>query len=178
MCTGTRLHRLHGMPLRPSVFLALTALQLGACARTTWVNELDVPGLCPPDARRYAPAPILRWVAVDAAATDDAIPSLRVRVVARDDERTLAGAAVLVESSPRVGRMSDSAGVARFDTTIAPGRYALLTRRIGFHPRRDSVTLPGAPGTMLEVPLEPALTDGPCSGLVAVRVRRPWWHWW
>jgi hypothetical protein len=161
--------------MRSRLLLGASVLTVAAaCTRHAWVNELDVPGLCPADSLVRRPAPPVRI-------QPSALPEgamLVARVVDAEDGSPVAQAMVYLETVPRIGRIADSTGVARLDTAPAPGRYLLHARRIGFEPRRDSVTLPLPAGTVLEVPLRRTLLDGPCSGLVAVRIRKPWWKWW
>ena len=162
------------MRFRPLLGASVLAL-VAACSRHEWVNELDVPGLCPADSlARARRAPPLR---VHSSPLPEGAAFL-ARVLDAADGSPVAQAMVYLETVPRIGRIADSTGVIRLDTTLTPGRYLLHARRIGFEPRRDSVTLPLPAGTALEVPLRRTVLDGRCSGLAAVRVRKPWWKWW
>lgn len=151
---------------------------VAACTRGDWVNELDVPGLCSRDpiarARNHHPPLERRAVVPDA---DDRV-ALRVRVVVAGSGQAVHGAQVIVRSQPAVGDITDTLGIVRLDTGLAPGRYVLETRRIGYAARQDSIRLPWPRDTSLLVPLRMTNTDGPCSGFAAVQVRRPWWRWW
>jgi hypothetical protein len=92
------------------------------------------------------------------------------------DGRPVGWADVALEGTTRQ-TTTDSAGTFRFDTLPA-GRYVLRTRRIGYAPRRvDSLTVGGADGVRLTVPLAPQVLDG-CPGFIVVRERVPWWKLW
>jgi len=73
--------------------------------------------------------------------------------------------------------LADSAGLFSFDS-LPQGRYELLTRRIGFAMRRDSLSWPFVRTEMVVIPVKPQPLDGPCSGFAVIRVRKPWWRVW
>jgi hypothetical protein len=70
---------------------------------------------------------------------------------------------------------SDVAGAFRFDS-VGAGRYMLLTRRLGYEGRRDTMSVPEGAGVRLEVTLDAEPVDG-CPGFMMLRVPRPWWRW-
>lgn len=159
-----------GRAIRSAPLLALT---LG-CARYEYVNELDVRGLCPGAARGPAPAPLRLEPTPDAAIG----ASLRARVIAANDGTGLQGAQVRLSDGARPAEVvTDSAGWFALDS-LAAGRYEVLTRRIGFAARRDSLTWPLPERGSLLIPLTPQVLDGPCSGFAVVAVRQPWWKLW
>lgn len=88
--------------------------------------------------------------------------------------RPLPGALVQVEQLRRAVQ-TDASGQFRVDS-VAPGRYAVSTRRIGYHTRWDTVTVEPRSGTVLEIGLEPVPFDG-CPGLIVVVERKRVWRW-
>ena len=148
---------------------ACLALAMG-CVRYESVNELDVPGLCPKEARAAAP---LRF---EPAPTEGS--TLRGRVVNVNGDNGVGSAQIRLSG---VGRstevLADSAGWFAFDS-LPHGRYELLTRRIGFAMRRDSLSWPLARSESVLIPVKPQTLDGPCSGFTVFRMRKPWWKLW
>ena len=72
------------------------------------------------------------------------------------------------------GAQTDATGRFRLDS-LPPGRHLVETRRIGFKSRRDSVTVAGGAGVLLEIALRPAPVDGcPFGGILE---RRRVWRW-
>jgi hypothetical protein len=153
----------------------------GACARYEYVNELDVPGLCPSeDERRIARerVPPIGYERVAGPATD----SLRGRIVESDptgDEitsRPVPSAQVHLLGSDRAV-LTDSVG--RFAIAL-PSENPVVLRSLGlgYWTRVDTLRIPLSAETGVLIALRPMVLDGPCSGLSAVRVRKPWWKWW
>lgn len=152
------------------VALALVA----ACSRYEWQNELDVPGMC--DAARQAThATVTRRVHRESG---PAPARLRGHVTRRDTREPLSQVLVrLADGHSRGAVQSDTAGEFVIDSVL-PGRYAIQVLRIGFHALRDTIEVAADGGAPLEIGLDVAVLDGPCSGFAAVRVRKPWWKVW
>ncbi len=152
---------------------ALLAVVLG-CARYEYVNELDVPGLCSGGVSGPTPAPLRVDTTSDAAAA----ATLHGRVVGATSGAGVQGAQVRISDAAWAAEvLVDSAGWFALDS-LAPGRYALLTRRIGFAARRDSLAWPLTERGSLLILLTPQVLDGPCSGFAVVGLRKPWWKIW
>src|SRR4051812_47404966 len=118
------------LPRRAMRWAPLLALVL-ACARYEYVNELDVPGLCPGASARAPALPPLRVEVMPDTAADAA---LRGRVVWATVSAGVQGAQVRVSNTQWSAEvLTDSAGSFALDS-LAAGRYELLTRRIGFAP--------------------------------------------
>ena len=155
--------------------ISVTALALvAACSRYEWQNELDVPGMCD-DARQATHATVTRRVRLE---PDPPTARLRGHVTRRDSRQPLSQAVVrLADGHSRGAVQSDSAGGFVIDSVL-PGRYAIQVLRVGFHALRDTIEVAADGGAPLEVGLDVAVLDGPCSGFAAVRVRKPWWKVW
>lgn len=156
------------------IFGIAVACSLAACARYEWVPDYQ-------SAECSAPAAVLPAraglpVEVQSAA------SMRTGTIAGSvahafTDQPLDGARIALSTVPAVGAITDSLG--RFQVrSVAPGRYAIVIRRIGFTTTRDSLTIPVEGGLRIAARLEPAPLDGPCSGFGKVRVRKPWWKVW
>jgi hypothetical protein len=173
---------------QPSLLAALAftgMLSLEACApRYTWVNELDAPGYC---AGYLPPAsvaePLMRVApAVPTAATGRS-GAMSGRVECQDDSAPLGWVSVelrLLGAAPDarpVAATTDSTGVFAFED-LPPGRYALRMRRIAFAAREDTLTVEAGRVVTRRVRLAPRALDGVCSGLMMMRVRKPWWRVW
>lgn len=139
-----------------------TAACAGACTRYVYKSP-D----CPPE-----PAlPVVERAAVGRD-TGALVGQLRSAL----DGRPVGWADVALEGTAHQ-TTTDSAGRFRFEALPA-GRYVLRTRRIGYAPRRvDSLTVGGADGVRVTVPLAPQVLDG-CPGFMVVRERVPWWKVW
>jgi len=64
---------------------------------------------------------------------------------------------------------------------LAPGRVELLTRRIGYSDRRDTLTIPDHGGLRLRIELKrqwSPVVDCEIGMTAQVRQRKPWWKWW
>jgi hypothetical protein len=164
------------MTHRRDAAVVVVAGLLGAgCARYTWVNELDSPGLCPAGSPPSAGAfeqdngepllvpGVIEGVVVSAG---DSTP-LRDVVAAAYAPSATAGAPAAAQAS------SDSLGYFRMPSLPAGG-YLLVTRRMGYEVRRDTVQV-GEAGARVRITLPRLVFDGPCSGATVVRVRQPWW---
>lgn len=88
---------------------------------------------------------------------------------------TRVGSALLTIVGTNRGAYTDSLGHFRIDS-IAPGRYALRTRRLGYKPRQDSVVLTESFGQIIDVGLARQGHDG-CPGFMALVTRKRTWRW-
>jgi hypothetical protein len=157
------------------------AALLSACVRHEYVNELHVPGLCPPEEdRRIARdrQPPIIYERIAASPSD----SLRGRVVESDitghemTDRPVLAAVVALQGT-RQSVLTDSAG--HFAIAVpSEGPFVLNVRRVGSMPRAETFPGPLSPDSSVVIALRTVVMDGPCSGLVAVPVRKPWWKWW
>jgi hypothetical protein len=155
------------------IVIAVLAFVAG-CSRYEWQNEVDVPGLCD-DATQTAHAAVPRRVRLD---SDLSSARLRGHVSRRDSRQPLSQAFVRVaDNHTRDAVQTDSAGGFVIDSVL-PGRYAIQVLRVGFHALRDTIDIVADGGAPLEIGLDVALLDGPCSGFATVRVRKPWWKVW
>ena len=155
--------------------ISVAALALvAACSRYEWQNELDVPGLC--DAAGQAThATVTHRVRLE---PESLTARLRGHVTRRDTGQPLTQALVrLTDGRTRDAVQSDTAGGFVIDSVL-PGRYAIQVLRLGFHAVRDTIEVAADGGASLEIGLDVAILDGPCSGFAAVRVRKPWWKVW
>ena len=68
-----------------------------------------------------------------------------------------------------LGRHTEALGdsLGRFSMKLAPGSYTLVTDRIGYFARRDSIRVPSEGGLYLEIPLleKPLRLDATCHRL-------------
>ena len=153
--------------------LACAALLCASCARYEYVNELDVPGLCPTRAERERAAPG-GPPAVRRAGT----PGTLTGVVTDAGSGTpLVGAAVGFASAAARPAVTGTDGVFVLGD-VAPGPHELVIRRLGYEARRVPLSAPDSAGLVLTVRLQPAGFDGPCSGFAMTRVRKGrWWFW-
>lgn len=85
------------------------------------------------------------------------------------------GEAVVIVLGTDRGAKTDSLGQFRVDS-IAPGRYAVRTCRIGFEPRLDSAVLTDSFGQSFQVGLVRAPLDG-CPGFMSIVTRRRKLRW-
>lgn len=99
-----------------------------------------------------------------------------VQVGLPDGERPIASVLVAVpELERRV--QTDTTGQFALDS-ILPGRHLVVTRRIGFASRSDSITLAPATGVRLQIGLRPQAVDEGCEHIVLLERRRVWrWPW-
>jgi hypothetical protein len=102
---------------------------------------------------------------------------LRGRVVdvsQPDSMKRVNGVAVSIDGHD-IGSYVDDSG--RFAIPrLAPGRYSVATRRIGFAVRHDSIVVLDHAQTVLDVGLAPAPMDG-CPGFAAIIERKRVWRW-
>lgn len=151
------------------LLLALLASSSTACYRYVTTSRPLTEADCPPDPwhayARYrfdsTAGPGLRGRVVDVSASDSV-------------KRSTIGTAVSIEGL-NIGSYVDSAGQFRISGLI-PGRYAVWTRRIGYHARRDSIVVLDHAQTVLDVGLAPAVLDG-CPGFMAIIERKRVWRW-
>jgi hypothetical protein len=151
--------------------LAVAILILcAACARYEMVPDLNTP-----ECRRKPLSSRMRLIRADSSAPPGV---LQGRLIADPSGQPPQIAAVSIVGSPRgLGAGVDSGGRFRV-RGIAPGRHLVLARAVGFASAADSVTVPLPRSTELEIVLIPQVIDGPCSGLVVVQARKPWWRFW
>jgi hypothetical protein len=83
--------------------------------------------------------------------------------------------AVLIVAGMRRSAKTDSLGQFRIDS-IVPGRYAIQTRRIGFKPRQDSITLTKSFGQTMDIGIVRDVLDG-CPGFMSIVTRKRKWKW-
>ncbi len=151
--------------------LLLGPSMLAACNRYEYVNELDLPEC------KNRPPPILVHAGPVALEPVDSAWLYGI-VVRKDDGEPLEGAQVRVLSSDSAGVLTDRLGRFAFRGAPSHGLVHLDIRRIGFAHYTDTVSVPLERGTAWRVALAVMANDGPCSGLAAVRVRKPWWKFW
>jgi len=91
-------------------------------------------------------------------------------------EVALPGALVSIPQLRR-GVYADTSGQFRLDSVPA-GAYRVVTRRIGFGMRQDSISVNSGAGVRLRIALEPQPLDGDCTSIVIAERRRVWqWPW-
>jgi len=83
--------------------------------------------------------------------------------------------AVVILLGTTSGSKTDSLGQFRIDS-VASGRYAIRTGRIGFEPRLDSVVLTDSFGQRFELGLVRAPLDG-CPGFMSIVTRKRKLRW-
>lgn len=155
------------------IVVAAFALVAG-CSRYEWQNEVDVPGMCD-DVRRTTHAIVTRRVRLE---PDLPSAQLRGRVTRRDTRQPVNEALVrLADGHTRGAVQTDPVGVFVIDSVL-PGRYAIQVLRVGFHAVRDTIEVAADGEAPFEIGLDVEFLDGTCSGLAAVRVRKPWWKVW
>ncbi len=160
--------------MQSRVLLAILTLLGGSCTRYEWQNELDVRGLC--DSARAVPR--FRISHREEADLTNAKLSLRGRVTDAALGTPLAEARVrLVAAAEQRNVATDSAGRFQLDS-LAADRYVMDVLRVGYHRATDTLNVAPGPRLIVEVALDQAVLDGPCSGFAAVRVRKPWWTFW
>jgi hypothetical protein len=159
--------------MQSRVLLAILTLLVGSCTRYEWQNELDVRGLCAPRA-----VPRFRISHREEADLTDAKLSLRGRVTDAAVGNPLAEARVrLVAAVEQRDVATDSAGRFQLDS-LAADRYVMDVLRVGYHQATDTLEVASGRRLIVDVALDQAILDGPCSGFAAVRVRKPWWKFW
>jgi hypothetical protein len=150
--------------------ILLTSLWV-ACARAvyTCVNELDIPGACPPDTAKHG---------AFAVTADSLVPTDSVvgYVVAQFSGIPIQHARVTIVSDTSRTYLTDSTG--RFVAPRAASPVWIVdARMLGYRPRIDTVRATGATPTMrgvrLRIGLEVQGTDGPCSGFAMLCSKRP-----
>lgn len=111
-----------------------------------------------------------------------AADSLRGRIVESDPSgheitgRPFPSAQVHLLDSGR-GVLTDSVG--RFSIAVpTEGPYVLRVLGIGYRARVEPLRARLSADAGVVIALRPMVLDGPCSGLAAVRVRKPWWKGW
>jgi carboxypeptidase family protein len=91
-------------------------------------------------------------------------------VLAREANTPLPEAGVWID--PPNGPTTRTAADGRFTFgDVAPGRHAVLMRRIGYKSLRDSITVPVA--GQLRIEAQQSMLDGGCEGLGEVRTANP-----
>jgi hypothetical protein len=91
-------------------------------------------------------------------------------VLVREDNTPLPDAGVWID--PPNGPTVRTAADGRFTFgDVAPGRHAVVMRRIGFESLRDSITVPVTGELRIEA--QQSMLDGGCEGLGAVRTAIP-----
>jgi len=139
---------------------AVGALLVGACARYEYRQAA-----CPPEPPSRS---AVAWQ--PSAAVRGAIAG---RVVTVDSAAPVAGA--LVRLLPGL-RAWPTGGDGRFRIdSVAPGRYSLEVRRIGYGRAEQAVDVAADRGAQVLAALEAraVMLDG--CGYAAYRVRKPWW---
>jgi hypothetical protein len=157
------------MPLRRFAAVLVLPASIG-CARTAWVNEVDTPRC---RGRKAAAAPPIE----QAIGGPRPAATLSGRVIRIDTREPVTYARVMLSSVPTpLVATTDSLGRFRF-SEFSGAPFIIRTFAIGMNTRTDSSSVIASNAT-LTIPLEPAINDGPCSGLAAVPVRKPWWWIW
>lgn len=146
------------------VFLAASA----GCYRYVETQEPPSSIGCPPTPRAF-----FRQTA------DSSTPGVihgRVLIASLSDSSLapLAGASVALMELRR-GVLADRDGAFRLGA-LAPGRYAVTVRSIGYHTYGDTVVVGPRAGRVIEVGLRPAPTDE-CPGFAVVIGRKRVWRW-
>lgn len=94
----------------------------------------------------------------------------------QDGEVALPDALVSIPQLRR-GVYADANGQFRLDSVPA-GAYRVVTRRIGFGMRQDSISVNPGAGVRVRIALAPQPLDGDCSSIVVAERRRAWrWPW-
>jgi len=148
------------MPITRRVLPALIALGVGACRRYDYR-----PPSCPPE----PPRPQM------SVASDAEHPGAVAGVVTSHPDGQPVGFAVVSLGPGVVSDTTDATGQFHLGR-VRPGAYRLVTRRLGYVTRADSLSVPVGSGLRLRVPLEEAVLDG-CPGFMIEVVPRPWWRW-
>jgi len=151
--------------------LVVLAGLCAACARAvyTCVNELDVPGACPPDTVKHG---------AFAVTADSLIPTDSVvgYVVAQFSGSPIQNARVTITSDTTRTFLTDSTGRFAAPRVTTPS-WIVGARMLGYRPRVDTVTGPGEISTIrgirFRIGLEAQGTDGPCSGFAMLCGKRP-----
>jgi len=147
---------------------ALLLLALAACFHYVEEGRPARPEDCPPD-------PPLRLGANGPTYVGSA-GIVSGRVVDADAGQPLPATVHLVGRGRGREAATDTAGTFRFDS-MAPGRYVLRTRRVGYRQRQDTADVDPTAGRALVVRLEPAaLTLCPGGVWIVTRTRR-WGRW-
>jgi hypothetical protein len=153
--------------------LALAFL-IVSCTRYEWRNELDAPGRCPPR-RDTSKISLIRFHDADLAGLPGTVTG---HVTERVAGTPLTGAHVrLAAGVETYAATTDASGSFRFDS-VSPGRYLVEVQRIAYESVHDTITVAPAKPLSFDGVLVPAVLDGPCSGFMSVRVRKPWWKFW
>ncbi len=156
-------------------FVATTlfgAILLVACSRYQYVNELDTPeckNRPQPEYVNGGPIP---------DTSSDSTAWLRGMVVRMDNGEPLGGAQVKIRDGDSSFVLTDSMGQFALAGRLHRGLVHLDVSRVGFYRYSDSIMTPLAPGVRWRIALAVFAFDGPCSGLLMVRVRKPWWKLW
>ena len=156
-------------------FVATTlvgAILFVACSRYQYVNELDTP--------ECKSRPQVEYVKASSIPdpSSDSTRWLRGVVVRMDNGEPLPGAQVKIRDGDSSMVLSDSIGQFALAGPVHRGSVHLDISRLGFYRYSDTIMTPLAPGVRWRVALAVFVNDGPCSGLLMVRVRKPWWKLW
>lgn len=162
------------LQFRQSVLaLASCAGLLTACNRYEWIPDYETDACRNMKPEPSVPVPPPRFI--PSTAEDGRSLS---GIVTMGSSNKPAHSQVIVYATPPIGTMTDSLG--RFTISAPPGRYKFLVRTLAYKSVQDSVTFPPPTHSVLAITVDPQalVLDGPCSGFLAARVRKPWWKIW
>ena len=153
------------MRVRPILPMLGAAVLVAACARyeTRW------PEHCRPGYKWTRPA------GFEDLSTPESPMRVRGVVVGAESDRQIPSHASLslhVAGTLWARTTANDSGVFTFGT-ISPGIYHLVTRRIGYQERTDTIAVERTMGLELRIPLRAEVADR-CFG-AGERVRKPWW---
>ena len=151
----------------PAVLFVAVSLD---CNRYEWKPDNLVPEVCP----RTRPA--ATRVRVDSQITAVA-GAIQGRVIRAETTAPIFQANVELDRNIASRGHTDSDGYFRLDSVTA-GRHMMRIFGIGYNTWQDTVNVGTEARPPFVIALTPAVTDGPCSGFAAVRVRKPWWKIW
>ena len=159
--------------IRVSSFtIVLVGAMIVACSRYQYVNELDSPEC------KNRPPPQLVHGGAEADVSFDSTAWFRGVVVNMDTGDPLGWAQVQIQDGDSSVVVADSIGQFAFAGRLHRGSVRLGVRRLGFAQYSDTVTVPLPAGVRWRIALAVMPFDGPCSGMLGVRVRKPWWKFW
>jgi len=143
-----------------TLWLRSVVLGLAVCScvrrapQYTCVNELDLPGHCPPP----GPPPEL----VVRPEEESSAGEFHGRVFSAQSQGPIRNATVWILDEVVKPVYTDSLGA--FHARTARDRLVIRTAMIGYRSRTDTVALPARGGLRIAVPLVETPFDGPCSG--------------
>ena len=151
---------------------AILLIALGAaCAHalSNCVNELEIPGHCPPDTTQHGSF----TAETDSLAPPDSVVGY---VVNQLMQSPIQSARITIVSDTVHTLFTDSTGRFAAPQPRSPS-WTIRTQMIGYRARLDTVRTPSASLTSallhLRIGLEVQATDGPCSGYAMVCRRSP-----